>query len=753
VALDLELHTISLIMKSTILLLTVTCCLATLAGCKSGDSITNPQNSTTVTTSFTGTVGDETNSPIAGATVTIAGRTATTDAYGAFAFTGIVVPSTRCVVYATATGYFKTAVATVPVSGGITRTSVRMMSYGQRTAMGTSGGRISIANAMIDFPADAFNGPATIAARYLDPTDPAFGLYFSGDLVATRTNGTATNLLSYGVLRVDLRDDGGNAIQLAGGKQATLTYPIPAPMEANAPSTLPLWFFDETSGVWKEEGSAARQGNNYIGTVSHFTDWNCDDTAGTAEVVGHVSCGSSTISGVVVRVGGGMAVTDANGFDNNNMYWIGLGILVTGLSPGQTDIQDLTLASPCPKRVRAKILDANGAPTPASIHWVSPGGASGNETTFDGNVTFMAMADTTISMTISAFACGGIKTMSVSTHGSGDIDAGSISPCASGNNGDMDITSYGLLAMTSMSYDGSVIAIASMTSAFVSVRDRQTGASKCLINVASGPDSSSFLITGIQLSDDGNRLLVTMLASITDSAQLYDARTGQLLCAYSAIQNPFMTADGSAIVAFSTRDWADRHLARLNPLTGQETARYALTFNGNGDHVYALSADGTRLVYSKDNLSAFTLYDLEHEAEIHSTSALSSRSLQLAWFSRDLSRAAMMASDSARTMAVVDLETGATLTPAPILPLMSCDPALSPDNLSVAYQGDMLPPNYTIPAPVIATITTGATTTTLSTPAPSTMFANFYYSGNGKVLVAPYSYGSSQYRLRIWELP
>jgi hypothetical protein len=33
---------------------------------------------------------------------------------------------------------------------------------------------------------------------------------------------------------------------------------------------------DETTGIWKQEGSAVKTGNNYVGTVKHFSFWNCD---------------------------------------------------------------------------------------------------------------------------------------------------------------------------------------------------------------------------------------------------------------------------------------------------------------------------------------------------------------------------------------------------------------------------------------------------------------------------------------------
>src|SRR5690606_555839 len=44
----------------------------------------------------------------------------------------------------------------------------------------------------------------------------------------------------------------------------------------SAPATIPLWYFDETKGMWIEEGSATLQGNTYTGTVTHFSFWNWD---------------------------------------------------------------------------------------------------------------------------------------------------------------------------------------------------------------------------------------------------------------------------------------------------------------------------------------------------------------------------------------------------------------------------------------------------------------------------------------------
>ncbi len=49
-------------------------------------------------------------------------------------------------------------------------------------------------------------------------------------------------------------------------------------MVENAPLTIPLWYINESTGYWVEEGEAILEGNKYIGNVNHFCFWNCDET-------------------------------------------------------------------------------------------------------------------------------------------------------------------------------------------------------------------------------------------------------------------------------------------------------------------------------------------------------------------------------------------------------------------------------------------------------------------------------------------
>ena len=77
-------------------------------------------------------------------------------------------------------------------------------------------------------------------------------------------------------LRWTLEGNNGEQLQIATGKTAKLRFTIPSSLRSTAPATIPLWSVDETTGLWKQEGSATKGTDYYEGDVSHFSFWNCD---------------------------------------------------------------------------------------------------------------------------------------------------------------------------------------------------------------------------------------------------------------------------------------------------------------------------------------------------------------------------------------------------------------------------------------------------------------------------------------------
>jgi len=118
----------------------------------------------------------------------------------------------------------------------------------------------------------AYGGDVQVSSFYLDPTDVNFNNYMPGNLIGLDKDNKQKMMQSFGMISIELNDGAGGVFQLAGGKAATISLPIPSTMQ-NAPATIPLFYFDETKGIWKEEGTATRQGNNYVGNVSHFSFW------------------------------------------------------------------------------------------------------------------------------------------------------------------------------------------------------------------------------------------------------------------------------------------------------------------------------------------------------------------------------------------------------------------------------------------------------------------------------------------------
>ncbi|MEZ4986159.1 MAG: hypothetical protein R2795_14165 [Saprospiraceae bacterium] len=167
-----------------------------------------------------------------------------------------------------------------------------------------TGGTIDVAGATVQFPADAFanasgslyNGEVRVFAQWLNPVAENLGNIMPGALYGVNTDGEEVLMTSMGMLAVELEDANGNPLQLAGGRKATLSFPIPAALQSHASNEIPLWYFDETDGIWIEEGKATLQDGVYTGQVSHFTYWNVDFPTGSplVQINGCVSYADGT---------------------------------------------------------------------------------------------------------------------------------------------------------------------------------------------------------------------------------------------------------------------------------------------------------------------------------------------------------------------------------------------------------------------------------------------------------------------------
>jgi hypothetical protein len=239
-----------------------------------------------ITTAIQGNILDETGAPASGVTIQAGSKTAITDSKGFFRINDATIDKKSAVVTATKAGYFK-AYRTFGATSGSNHIEIKLL---KKTLTGSidaaAGGDVSLSNASkVALPANgvvnaatgaSYTGQVKVYATYIDPTSADINQIVPGSFMADDKDGKRVVLTSYGMLAVELESVTGERLQVKSGASATLTTAIPSAGQASAPTSIALWSVDETTGIWKEEGTATRNGNVYVGQVSHFSFWNCD---------------------------------------------------------------------------------------------------------------------------------------------------------------------------------------------------------------------------------------------------------------------------------------------------------------------------------------------------------------------------------------------------------------------------------------------------------------------------------------------
>jgi len=133
-----------------------------------------------------------------------------------------------------------------------------------------------------------YTGDVQVLMSWIDPTAEDLTERMVGDLSGIDASGNEVVLGTFGMLNVELRGENYQKLQLKEGSPATLSFPVPAEIIAQAPAEIPLWSYDEKLGTWMEEGSATLQNGFYVGEVGHFSSWNVDWKGESISVSGEV---------------------------------------------------------------------------------------------------------------------------------------------------------------------------------------------------------------------------------------------------------------------------------------------------------------------------------------------------------------------------------------------------------------------------------------------------------------------------------
>lgn len=237
-----------------------------------------------ISRNFIGNVIDSNNNPIENAVISIGNDQVQTDNNGVFILKDAQVNARFAYVKAEKTGYIHGSRSVMP-SNGINKVTIMLLeetvagsttSGTEKTISIANGASVSLEGEYIKEDGSAYSGSLDVIIHHLDPTDEAVSLQMPGMLYAENEDGNERMLQTLGMLAVELKGSAGEDLNLAEGSTAEIKIPVDASLLSMAPSTIPLWYFDEDKGYWIEEGQATLVGSNYIGIVEHFSFWNCD---------------------------------------------------------------------------------------------------------------------------------------------------------------------------------------------------------------------------------------------------------------------------------------------------------------------------------------------------------------------------------------------------------------------------------------------------------------------------------------------
>ncbi len=259
-----------------------------------------------VVATLVGEVYDETGIAVANANVTLDGNNTSTDEKGRFVFKDITMNKLGTYVEVNKSGFFAGSNRFFPDGGSVNYVKITLLDKSNIGTFIASEGAfiansddISIdfpANSIIDNNGDLYQGIVEVAARWIDPTATNLQEIMPGGLQGLMPGGVQgignameeVALASFGMMAVELEANNGAALNLGNGKKATLSFPVPDELLSNASTEIPLWYFNETFGLWVVEGSATLQGNQYVGEVAHFSFWNCDAPFEITKVCGTI---------------------------------------------------------------------------------------------------------------------------------------------------------------------------------------------------------------------------------------------------------------------------------------------------------------------------------------------------------------------------------------------------------------------------------------------------------------------------------
>ncbi|MEL6925853.1 MAG: carboxypeptidase-like regulatory domain-containing protein, partial [Bacteroidota bacterium] len=234
-----------------------------------------------VQSSFSGTVVDESGTPVDGALVQVAATTTPTDHNGQFHLEQLIVPKSGVSVRAMSADHFDGLVFQTNEAATTNYTALTLLDRpAPRSIDGAAGAtlkyddgsQLTIAHSAFQYTdGRAFDGPVNFTARWMDAEQHSAAMPAHSE--ATGEQGAPKVLTSFGMLILEANTEAGQKLELRSSDKLELLLPIPDGLRAVAPSSLRLWRFDGATDRWQEAGVATREGNYWqsdAGQLSTF---------------------------------------------------------------------------------------------------------------------------------------------------------------------------------------------------------------------------------------------------------------------------------------------------------------------------------------------------------------------------------------------------------------------------------------------------------------------------------------------------
>ncbi|QHI38597.1 hypothetical protein IMCC3317_39910 [Kordia antarctica] len=241
-----------------------------------------------VSANFVGRIIDENDQPIISAIVILGGTQRTTDENGIVTFMNATVNENFAYARVSAQGYTNGSRVMVPNHGNNSQNSftIKLFNLESSQIIDSSGGEVIVEtdfggevivifdDGFIDENGNSYTGNVSVNLNYLNPLNEDMANTMPGELYGLTANYEEVALGSYGMVNVELTGSSGEKLQITN--PAKIHLPIHPDQLAIATNQVPMWSFNEDTGVWFEETVANKNGSHYIAEVNHFSFWNCD---------------------------------------------------------------------------------------------------------------------------------------------------------------------------------------------------------------------------------------------------------------------------------------------------------------------------------------------------------------------------------------------------------------------------------------------------------------------------------------------